>query len=112
MISDLPRWVFSGSLALLLAPGLYGQDAEPDSSDLVEEAMDRQREFERFRESRIPVVGNPGRTGCDERIGRICIWFGGEGETDFPPEPTETRLARMMSTPCRAEASANECRSP
>ena len=47
--------------------------------------------------SRAP---DPGRAehpagGCDERIGRICIWFGGEGETDFPPEPTETRNARI-----------------
>lgn len=65
-----------------------------DSSDLVEDAHDQQASFERFRESRIPVRADSRRGGCDERVGRICIWFGGEGEEDFPPEPAETALAR------------------
>ena len=96
MISNLLRAVFPAAGSLLFAPALFGQatPSVPDSSDLVEEAMERQEEFESFRESRIPVVANSRSGGCDERIGRICIWFGGEGETDFPPEPTETRLAR------------------
>ncbi len=87
------------SLAISLprAERLSGQAAAApaDSADLVEEAEDRQREFERFRESRIPVAASTRQGGCDERIGRICIWFGGEGEEDFPPEPTETRNARV-----------------
>ena len=87
------------SLALSLSHGehLSGQApvAPADSADLVEEAEDRQRDFERFRESRIPVAASTRQGGCDERIGRICIWFGGEDETDFPPEPTETRNARI-----------------
>ncbi len=82
--------------ALFLPPALFGQapPSAPDSSDLVDEARERQEDFERFRESRIPVAANTRRGGCDERIGRICIWFGGEGETDFPGEPPETALAR------------------
>ena len=81
-------------------PGVRGQApvTPADSSDLVEEAEDRQRDFERFRERRIPVAPSTRQGGCDERIGRICIWFGGEGETDFPPEPTETRNARIDLT--------------
>ena len=66
-----------------------------DSSDIVDDAHDSQANFERFRESRIPVAANSRRGGCDEQIGRICIWFGGAGETDFPAEPPETSRARV-----------------
>ena len=66
-----------------------------DSSRLVDEAEDLQRDFERFRGSRIPVAGLGSGGRCDERIGRICIWFGGDDETDFPPEPPETTRARF-----------------
>ncbi len=83
-------------ILLLLAPGLYGQAtvSPADSADLVEDARESQTDFERFRESRIPVRAETRQGGCDERIGRICIWFGGEGEEDFPPEPPETAVAR------------------
>jgi hypothetical protein len=56
---------------------------------------DRQAAFEGYRESRIPVTRSTVRASCDERIGRICIWYGGENETDFPPEPVETGRARL-----------------
>ena len=96
MDSTLLRGIPASLWALLLAPALFAQapPSPPDSSDLVEEARERQADFEQFRESRIPVVADSRRGGCDERIGRICIWFGGEGETDFPQEPPETALAR------------------
>jgi hypothetical protein len=65
-----------------------------DSSDLVKEARKRQADFETFRERNIPVVREgPGRR-CDQRILRICIWFGGEEEERFPPESEEVSLAR------------------
>jgi hypothetical protein len=67
----------------------------PDSSDLVSEMRDRQAEFESFRESRIPVSADTGQGRCDVPIGRMCMWFGGEDETAFPPEPAETAVARM-----------------
>jgi len=31
---------------------------------------------------------------CDQRIGRICIWFGGAEEDNFPPEAPEVEMAR------------------
>ncbi len=65
-----------------------------DSTALVEEAHKRQKDFEQFRESHIPLSPMPaGR--CEDMIGRICIWFGGEDETDFPPELQETVDARL-----------------
>jgi hypothetical protein len=32
--------------------------------------------------------------GCDQQIGRICIWFGGDEEERFPPESPEVGMAR------------------
>ena len=75
-------------------PGGPSRLSASDSADLVEEMHDRQVEFENRRESRIPVAPLTGGGGCDERIGRICIWFGGDGESSFPPEPPETARAR------------------
>jgi hypothetical protein len=69
--------------------------APADAAELVDEARERQREFERFRESRIPVERERTEQGCDEQIGRICIWFGGEGEARFPRELPEVGNARV-----------------
>jgi hypothetical protein len=84
---------------LLLAPiTIAAQDIPASSADaarLLEEARDRQEEFERFRASRIPVSRQRSQPTCDERIGRICIWFGGEGETGFPREAPEVGEARV-----------------
>jgi len=66
-----------------------------DSTRLVRDMRSRQEAFEAYRESRIPVARSTVRASCDERIGRICIWFGGENETNFPPEPVETGRARL-----------------
>ena len=54
-----------------------------------------QKEFERYRESRIPVEMERAGGACDERIGRICIWFGGEEEEGFPGEFREVGQARV-----------------
>jgi hypothetical protein len=67
---------------------------QTDSTEIVTRARELQESFERFRESRIPVSTHRGDGGCDERIGRICIWYGGAGELDFPPEPVETSMSR------------------
>lgn len=58
------------------------------------EAKSRQRDFEMLRQRRIPVVQERTQGRCDERIGRICIWFGGEAEADFPAEWPEVGQAR------------------
>lgn len=84
---------------LLFAP--IPVTAQDDSTSVVtpderlQEARDRQVEFERFRASRIPVALERDDPTCDEQIGRICIWFGGEGETGFPRERPEVGQARV-----------------
>ncbi len=88
------------------ARGQVTPTSRADSSALVKEARERQRDFERFHRSRIPV--EPERQGgrCDQQIGRICIWFGGEEEADFPEELPEVGLARreLLEFLARADA--------
>jgi hypothetical protein len=84
LLSALP----AGSLAQEPLP------ARADSAALVKQARDAQRDFERYRQSRIPVQQERNEGRCDANIGRICIWFGGETESDFPPEAPEVALAR------------------
>ena len=69
--------------------------ALPDSAAMVEEVRQLQVEFEAFRESRISPRTRTSEPRCDVRIGRICHWFGGAEEADFPPEPAETGMARQ-----------------
>lgn len=55
-----------------------------------------QLEFEQYREDHTPIDRRPeGAGGCDEQIGRICIWFGGADEEGFPGELREVREARI-----------------
>ncbi len=75
-----------------------------DASALVKHARERQREFERLRQSRIPVQEERQGGGCDAHIGRICIWFGGELEADFPREAGEVTLARRELLQVLAQA--------
>ena len=84
-------------LALLLAPAsVLSQSAPLDSTEVLEQMHDLQEDFERYRESRIPVeMERAGAGYCDERIGRICIWFGGEEEEAFPGEFREVGQARI-----------------
>ncbi len=83
-------------LTLLVAvcpPGAEAQQegtAEPDLSELHE----LQADFERFRERNTPVQRETVH-GCDERIGRICIWFGEEAEQEFPGELRQVQQARV-----------------
>jgi hypothetical protein len=76
------------------ATGVVSQVTPEDSTRILEELHDLQEEFERYRESRTPVERER-VAGCDENIGRICIWFGGENE-DYPAEFREVRQARVQ----------------
>jgi len=85
-----------GLLFLVPTPNA-AQENPSDSAEvaaLLQEARDRQEEFEQYRASRIPVSREEGAPSCDEQIGRICIWFGGEGEARFPRERPEVGQAR------------------
>lgn len=83
-----------GLLSLPLAGS--AQAFSPDSAEVLGEARALQSDFEAFRQSRTPIQrGSRPEGSCDERIGRICIWFGGEDEEEFPAELREVRQARM-----------------
>ncbi len=86
------------ALAVTLCPlGVSAQAGPDQSAEVLERAGELQREFERFRQSRTPVQRAARPNGvCDERIGRICIWFGGSEEEDFPAELREVRQARAQ----------------
>jgi hypothetical protein len=84
-------------LALALGPaGAASQLTPADSAEVLEDMRELQEEFERYREEHTPVQRAPRPDGvCDEQIGRICIWFGGEDEEDFPAEFREVVQARV-----------------
>lgn len=78
-------------------PERLAAQTPPDTAALLEEARDAQAEFERFRQERTPLARSNGRPSgfCDEMIGRICIWFGGEAEEDVPGELREVQQLRV-----------------
>lgn len=90
-----PLIVVCVAIRLLSASSAVAAQVQPaDAAKRIEEAREAQREFEEYRVSRIPVDRQPARATCDERIGDICIWFGGEDELRFPPERPEVGAAR------------------
>lgn len=85
-----------GSATPIPAPGQAPEAEVPPEA--LERHLSRLRElqadFERFRERHTPVTPEREDATCDEQIGRICIWFGGEDEGE-PVELAETRRARV-----------------
>ena len=61
------------------------QPSRPDSTDIRSQAEDAQERFERVRRRLLPYVWDGGRRPCEERIGRLCLWHG--GEDDWEPLP-------------------------
>lgn len=80
------------TLALLPAP-IRGQQAS-DSLELLMEAREEQRGFERYRESRLRPAYQEGPRRCDDLVGRLCLVHGGDEEGVVPPEPPEVGMAR------------------
>ena len=76
-------------------PPAHAQVTPEEAAETVEAMKDLQGEFEEFRASRIPVEEQRVDGFCDERIGRMCIWFGGEENETFPAEFREVSQARI-----------------
>lgn len=99
-------WAFALALAASLPTADRAAAQQLDATDregIVEELRELQEEFEFFRQRRTPVEPEREGGGCDERIGRICIWFGGEdGEID-PVELREVGQARVQLIRALAE---------
>ncbi len=96
--SPLPTLHFVAKSAIALTWCLWPLPLvaqEPiDGPMSLTELKTMQAEFERFREAHTPVQRERDFSGCDENIGRMCIWFGEDQEEEFPPELRETRQAR------------------
>ena len=89
-----------GVMVLLALPVLptnaQPQTPSADSVAILNDIRELQAEFESYRQSRTPVQTASRPDGvCDERIGRICIWFGGAEEERFPAELREVGQARV-----------------
>ena len=95
-LPDAALLLASQTLALLLPLAAVAQAPAGDSAALLEEAREAQVEFERFRQERTPLQDSRRPSGvCDERIGRICIWFGGADEENVPGELREVQQLRV-----------------
>jgi hypothetical protein len=97
LLTRLARASRLALLGLLMAAGsVQGQTPPRDSVEIVRQMHRRQQEFERFREERTPLIRATQPDGaCDQMIGRICIWFGGEEEENVPAELREVGQARV-----------------
>lgn len=89
----------AGNVAPAAAQELEATDAE----GITEELKELQEEFEFFRQRNTPVQRERPGGGCDERIGRICIWFGGEEDEEDPIELREVGQARVQLVRAFAE---------
>lgn len=92
-----PAWRAACALLALAAVPARGaaQVSAADSTEVVEEMHDLQRKFEEYRESHTPVEAQTVDGYCDEQIGRICIWYGGEDQERYPAELREVGQARV-----------------
>lgn len=80
-------------------PGHAAQESagtsESDSIALVEEAKQEQKEFERYRESRLPPEWSGFGGMCDALVGRMCLRHGDGEAPPVTPDPIEVEMARM-----------------
>ncbi|HZA98031.1 MAG TPA: hypothetical protein VE399_04585 [Gemmatimonadales bacterium] len=88
------------SIALLLIPGWLAQGQAPDSLQILRNARDAQREFERNRKAHLSYDWDNRSGFCDLRVGRFCYWY--DASPDRPPEPeaigrARTRLLRTLA---------------
>ena len=69
--------------------------SEPDSIALLEEAKQEQKEFERYREQRLPPEWSGFGGQCDALVGRLCLRHGDGEAPPVEPAPIEVEMARM-----------------
>lgn len=105
----LATWL-AATLFLTMLPGPLR--AQPrDSAQVHDRARGLQASFERTRVRNLPL-GSSGSGGrCDEIIGRLCIWDGGDdGWTPRPEDPViiERRDALLADLDALADESPND----
>ena len=96
-----PAMMVSGAPSTLVAapafPVLQAQTKEPsppDSTRVRSQVEDAQQRFERIRRGLMPYVRAGGTRPCEERIGRFCLWHGGEDDWEPVPDPSDLVEAR------------------
>jgi hypothetical protein len=73
------------------------QTLPADSSRVLTGARSAQSRFEAIRRNHLPWTWERGGGGCDERIGRFCLWYGdGDSKWQPPPEPKPVTAARSV----------------
>ena len=65
-----------------------------DSTRIRSQAEDAQGRFERIRGQLLPYAWEEGRRPCEERIGRLCLWYDGEDDWEPVPDPPDLVEAR------------------
>ena len=66
----------------------------PDSAVLRSQMEDAQGRFERIRRRLMPYVWNASTRPCEERIGRLCFWHGGDDDWEPVADPSDLVEAR------------------
>ena len=109
-----PAVMVSGAPSTLVAAPAFPvlqaqaeQRSRPDSTDIRNQAEDAQARFERIRRRLLPYVWAGGRRPCEERIGRLCLWHGGEDDWEPVPDPSELVEARNHLLTIMAAAAAH-----
>ena len=102
-LSGAPSTLVAPPASAVLQPQLE-QQSSPDSTRVRSQAEDAQGRFERIRRRHLPYVWDGGRRPCDERIGRFCLWHGGEDDWEPVPDPADLVEARdeLLATLARA----------
>ncbi len=88
-----PITLATPSASVVLQPQLEERSAS-DSTRIRGQAEGAQARFERIRRRLLPYVWAGGRRPCEERIGRLCLWHGGEDDWEPVPDPSELVEAR------------------
>ena len=80
-------------VARVSAPSLRLQAAD-DSAAILSHARELQARFERQRLRELPRTLSDGNHGCDDMIGRLCIWDDGDEDWTMQEEPDAIGMAR------------------
>ena len=105
MLSGAPSTLVALSTSAVPQPQLE-QRSSPDSTRIRSQVEDAQARFERIRVRLLPYVWGGGSHGCDERLGRFCLWHGGEDDWEPVPDPSALVEARndLLATMAAAAA--------
>lgn len=82
------------------------EDTVATAEEVLEEARDRQDDFERHRRLRLPHGAGRPVERCDEIVGRYCLWHGDGPDDRDPPEESESvreARARLLDHLARAQ---------